>query len=39
MAVEVRLFLPLVIYSVPLVIGGMIRSLEGEKDLTDSREL
>jgi len=36
---EVRLFLPLVIYSIPLVVGGMIRSLGGEKDLTDSWEV
>lgn len=35
---EVRLFLPLVIYSIPLVIGGVIRSLEGEKNLANSRE-
>ena len=36
---EIRLFLPLVIYSIPLVIGGTIRSLEGEEDLTDSSEV
>lgn len=36
---EVRLFLPLVIYSIPLVIGGMIRSLAGEEDLTDGSEV